>query len=449
MQKRLLTLLVMIACLSPAAFAGAKSHPDRALRARLAAYAITPLDPGPAPPPEKVRLGRLLFFDKVLSGNRDIACATCHHPLLMTDDALSLSIGTKGVGLGPDRVKPPDRPFVARNATDVFDRGAPEWTTMFWDFRVAQTGLGQFRTPAGGKLPAGLDSVLAAQAMFPVTGRDEMRGLAGDAGNELATLADSDFPGIWAGLTARLLAIPAYRRLFAEAYPGVPASSIGFQHAANAIAAFEAAAFTLPGSPWDRYVAGDNRALEPDAKRGALLFYGRAGCVKCHAGNLLTDQQAHDLAVPQLGPGKPPGAPLDFGCGAVDGVASHKFAFRTPPLRNVAVTGPWMHDGAYTTLEGAVRHHLDPAGSLLNYDRTQLAPALQPTVIDDPAALQAMLANLDPLLRNPPRLSDADVDDLLAFLGALTGPGLASLDDVIPESVPSGVPVDRAPTRDR
>jgi cytochrome c peroxidase len=242
---------------------------------------------------------------------------------------------------------------------------------------------------------------------------------------------------------ARILAIPAYRRLFADAYPRVPSSDLGFQHVANAIAAFQAAAFTRLDSPWDRYVAGDHGALNTPAKRGALLFYGRAGCVRCHSGNLFTDQKAHNIAVPQLGPGKPPATPLDFGHGNITGNPSDRFAFRTPPLRNVVVTGPWMHNGAYTTLGGAVLHHLNPADALVSYDVSQLAPALQPTVRNDPTTTAAVLATLDPLVQKPLVLSDRDLDELMTFLGALTSPSLGLLPLVIPEELPSGLPVDR------
>jgi cytochrome c peroxidase len=436
--------LILVAGLTATARAQRPGQLDHALRKLLREQGIKRLDPGPRPSPAKVRLGQLLFFDKVLSGNRDTACATCHHPSFVTDDALSLSIGTGGTGLGPSRIKGATRAFVARNATDLFNRGASEWTTMFWDIRVAD-GAGSFATPAKGQLPPGLDSVLAAQAMFPVTGRDEMRGDLGDPNNELAAIDDSDFTGMWTALMARIRAIPAYTGLFADAYPGVPASRLGFQHAANAIAAFESAAYTRLDSPWDRYVAGVNWALDVPAKRGALLFLGRAGCVQCHSGNLLTDQRGHNIAIPQLGPGKPPSTPLDFGCGNITGAPADRFTFRTPPLRNVAVTGPWMHNGAYTSLAGAVVHHLDPATALLNYDPSQLSPDLSSTVRNDPATTAAVLATLDPLVQKPLSLSEQDLEDLMEFLGALTSPTLESLPLEIPDQVPSGLPVDRLP----
>ncbi|HUM68759.1 MAG TPA: cytochrome c peroxidase, partial [Chloroflexota bacterium] len=109
------------------------------------------------------------------------------------------------------------------------------------------------------------------------------------------------------------LAIPAYQELFRQAYPDVPAVELGFQHAANALAAFQAQAFTFTNSPWDRYLAGDESALSKQAKQGALLFYGRAGCAACHSGPLFTDQQYHNIAAPQFGPGRDDFAPLDYG----------------------------------------------------------------------------------------------------------------------------------------
>lgn len=416
---------------------------DRELHRLIREYDLSAGEPSEPQPPAKVRLGRLLFFDKLLSGNRDIACATCHHPSLATGDALCLPIGTGGVGLGPGRVGDPSRPLVPRNATEIFSRGSSDWTTMFWDTRLHLDSAGSIVSPAGSLLPPGLDNLLAAQAMFPVTGRDEMRGLPGDPGNEIAEIEDGDFPGIWSAIMRRVLAIPAYRRLFARAYPEVRPSALGFEHAANAIAAFEAAAFTRPDSPWDGYLRGRRDALRPAAKRGALLFYGRAGCVSCHSGNLFTDQKAHNLAVPQLGPGKPPSAPLDHGLENLTRMPLDRFCFRTPPLRNVAVTGPWMHNGAYTTLEGAVLHHLDPVQALANFDLSQLPPEIAATVRTDPETLAALTANLDPLVATPRELSPRELKDLLAFLESLTSTSLDELPRLVPRSVPSGLPVDR------
>ena len=424
----------------------AEADLDAQLQAALEEADITALDAGPQPSPEMVKLGEALFFDKEISGNRDISCATCHHPLLNSADGLSLPVGTGGIGLGPSRVIGSGREFIPRNAPEVFNRGAAEWHSMFWDSRVTGSPETGFTSPAGDQLPPGLDSVLAVQAMFPPTSRDEMRGNDGEVDvtgqpNELAMVPDDNFRGIWDGLAGRLLSNPGYVAMFSAAYPDVPTEDLGFEHAANAIAAYEIATFTFLDAPWDRYLAGEHTALSDDAKQGALLFYGKARCSECHSGNLFTDQLHHNLCIPQLGPGKGDEAPLDFGRARESKVATEQFAFRTPPLRNVAATGPWMHNGAYTTLEGAVSHHLDPQKALKSYDIAQVVPALQRTVQQDQQILAAMTVTLDPLLADPVSLSEQEVNQLLEFLHALTSPSLAELLNVVPESVPSGLPV--------
>ena len=419
---------------------------DEQLRTVLVDAGISPLDTGPAPDPAKVQLGEALFFDKELSGNRDISCATCHHPLLHTGDSLSISFGTGGQGLGTARVMGDGRALVPRNATEIFNRGAVEWNQLFWDGRVSGSPAAGFVTPAGDALPPGLDSVLAAQAMFPVTSQDEMRGTQGDyAGNgqinEIALLDADDLPAIWKALMFRLLAIPEYDTLFQAAYPDISRDQLGFQHAANAIAAYEIATYTFLDSPWDRYVAGDTTAISNEAKAGALLFYGEADCARCHRGNLLTDQQYYNIGVPQLGPGKKNEEGYDFGRYLETNAPQDLFAFRTPPLRNVALTGPWMHNGAYRSLEDAVRHHLDPVAYLRNYNESQLMPILQATCKEDEATIQALLNGLDPLVATPKQLSDTQVRQLMAFLYALTSPSALDQTAAVPENVPSGLSV--------
>ncbi len=414
---------------------------DTPLRAALTAAGVGPLIV-PAADPARVALGQALMFDKLLSGNQDIACATCHHPRQETGDGLSLSIGTGGSGLGPGRALGPGKTFIPRNANALFNLSQVE--VMFWDGRVSGTSAAGFRTPAGAELPAGLTSALAAQAMFPVTSRDEMRGQAGDLAldgsvNELALLGEDDFAGIWNALAARLKANSQYVSLFQSAFPEVPPDQIGFQHAANAIAAFESSQLTRAGSPFDRYLAGDNAALSEAQKRGALLFFGTARCSVCHRGGLLSDFNFHDIAAPQVGPGKGEEAPLDFGRGRETGLATDRFRFRTPPLRNVAVTGPWTHSGAYTSLEAVVRHYINPARALQTYDPAQLEARLQGQVHNQESIAAGLLDNLDPVLRQPNPLDDAQVADLVDFLRSLTDPTPLP---AAPPSVPSGLPVD-------
>lgn len=405
-----------------------------------------PTNPEP-PSPELVKLGEALFWDPELSGNRDISCATCHHPDLGTGDNLSVSIGTNGFGLGEQRNFGTARELVPRNATPLFNLGYEEWRVIFWDGRVSRGPQPGFHTPASDRLPSGLDSPLAAQAMFPVLSRDEMRGNRGDVDifgqpNELAAIVDYKSRPVWEALMKRLLAIPGYVEMFNAAYPDVPQDELGFQHAANALAVYEIAVFTFEDSPFDRYIQGGKTALSDEAKQGALLFYGKAGCATCHSTGLLTDQKFHNLAVPQIGDGKGREQPLDLGRARETGNDCDRFAFRTPPLRNVAITGPWMHNGAFTTLEAAVRHHLDPKTSLQTYDPSQLSELLRDTCQDQPETLAAILQWYTP--RNASegvQLTNEEMRLLLAFLDSLTSPSALDLSHTIPASVPSGLPV--------
>ncbi len=421
---------------------------DEQVLEALSAHAVTPVS---RPQPESealVALGRALFFDKELSGNRNISCATCHHPVAGTGDALPVSFGEGGVGLGANREQA-DAHLIPRNAPHVFNGGVTGVNSMFWDSRVTHDPVtGVLTTPELGLNTAApvlaealpLTSALAAQAMFPVTSREEMRGQSDPLAPD--PLRDAvDNPSIWAALMDRIGAIPEYRTLFAAAYPSVPDfDDFNFGHAARAIAAFERDAWTALDTPLDNYLGGDMSAMSNAAKRGALLFFGRASCGKCHDGPLLSDYEHHAVCVPQVGPGKVE-ANEDRGLALETGLVEDDYKFRTPALRNVALTGPWMHDGCFTTLEAAVRHHLDPLSSLTSFDVSQLPAPFNTMVDTDPARNAARVAALDPDHPMDVGLSDGEFDDLMAFLHALTDPASTNLLGVIPDSVPSGLPV--------
>src|SRR6266699_99316 len=154
---------------------------DAQARQALNGWGVVPILPVNAQDPALVDLGRSLFFDKILSGNRDVACASCHTPMAHTGDGLSLAIGTGAVRVGTTRTLGPGRQFTPRNAPSLLSAGLQPFY-LFWDGRVSEFGGGasRFSSPAGAALPSGLASVLAAQAMIPVTNRVEMRGNAGD-----------------------------------------------------------------------------------------------------------------------------------------------------------------------------------------------------------------------------------------------------------------------------
>lgn len=413
---------------------------DEELRQALSDNDVEPMDFPRRIDSDLVELGRVLFFDKELSGNRDIACSTCHHPGSRTGDDLSLSIGTGGIGLGRDRQLGSGR-YSVRNAPELFSRGADGWQSLFWDGRI--TDGAAWPVPEGVELPEAIgDDILAAQVMVQIGHRDSMRGQNGDVdvngnSNELAPIPDSALPAVWDGVMARLLAFEGYRSLFAAAFPDVPTSELGFEHAALAISAYERDTFSLPNSPWDRYLDGEDGAIVDPAKRGALLFYGDAGCGDCHEGTLLTDQDVHNLCAPQIGVG------LDWGRGGYSGLSSERYAFRTPPLRQVSFTAPYFHSGSHTSLEGAVRYHVDACAQMRLYEGEPLDDRFAALLIQNDALYDEVEATADDYALEGADLSDGEISDIVQFLEALSDPDVVyNIATWAPDSVPSGLPVD-------
>ena len=419
-----------------------ETAPDvESLREKILADGVyTPVIDGILPREDpKVELGMALFFDKIVGGNEDIACSTCHHPAFGTSDGLPTSIGVGGAGLGPSRGLADEGLVIPRNAPDLFNRGASEWSTMFWDARVS-VSHGYFETPAGDNTPLALDNVLAAQALFPPTSRHEMRGEEGE--NEVGDVKDDNIQGVWDALMTRILANDTYVEMFAQVYPNVKKEDLGFEHAANAIAAYEIAAFTRLDTPFDRFLAGDNNAMTAAQLRGAELFYGKAGCSSCHSGALMTDQKSHCIGAPQLGPGKDEEDKSDIGRALVSKNDDDKFAFRTPPLRNVELTAPYMHSGAYGTLRDAIVHHVRPEEGLKGYDGFNLAGLHKGLEHTEIVYLDEIVTFLSGDLAPCNSLDDQAIDDLVAFMKALTDESARDMGQWIPTDVPSGLPLD-------
>jgi cytochrome c peroxidase len=408
------------------------------VRLLTAGRGITALPRPPQVRPALVQLGQALAFDKILSGNHDMSCMTCHLPSFSTGDGRSLSMGQGGSGLGPARI---NGSAIPRNSPAVFNLFAI--TELFWDGRVSRDQAGNYHTPAGASLTPAMTSVfefgaVSAQPMFPVTSREEMRGFSG---NELAAIGDDQPQQIWSGIMARLGAIPEYRRMFEKAYPGQRFEQMNFAHASNAIAGFLIDRLSFNNSPWDRFLRGNDEAMTQVQLQGAKDFMS-ARCSGCHNGPALTDNKFHNVAVAQFGPGKGalPNALDDFGRAGETGTAGdpaslERYAFRTPPLRNVELTGPYGHDGAYLSLRDFVDHYSESDIKLMNFDAAH--PEI-PGVLDNKAAI---LGSRDPLLQGVVFASQT-VDEVTAFMKALTDPAARNLSGVVPGRVPSGLSVD-------
>ncbi len=211
----------------------------------------------------------------------------------------------------------------------------------------------------------------------------------------------------------------------------------------------KAAAWRADNSPFDRYLRGDSSAMSPAQLRGMRVFYSsrRGNCARCHSGPFQTDHSFRAIGMPQIGPGKGDGKSgrEDFGRKRVTGRDDDRFRFRVPSLRNVALTAPYGHAGAFASLESVVRHHLDALQSLYGYDRRQAAlpPRADFAATDffvmGNKRLLASIAEASEIM--PVSLSGEELADLLAFLHALTDRSSLDLRADVPFQVPSGMPV--------
>ena len=323
--------------------------------------------------PEKVALGKLLFWDPILSGPQDIACATCHHPAFGYADGRDLPIGTGGEGVGPKRIIRGQHLIVKRNSPTVVNVGFtglvdptapfdPSQAPMFWDSRVRG---------------------LEAQALAPIESLEEMRGPEIPEGGGVAAAV------------ARVAAVRQYRDLFQRVFGGTdPVNAVNLS---RAIAAFERSLITTD-APFDRYLRGDLKALNPAQIYGMQVF-DATGCTGCHKGPMLSDYELHVIGAPDH-----PGAGRDTGAGS-------RAAFRTPSLRNLAHTAPYFHSGRFEHLSTAIGiyRRLPAPGSPVGRERLDLL---------------AQQINLE-----------SGLGDITEFLATLNG----TFDRTIPSRVPSGL----------
>ena len=369
-------------------------------------FDLQTLGPIPYPPdnpynPRKVALGKLLFSDPILGGERDVACGTCHMAKRAFVDGRQFGAGVSGVGLGEDRTL--STSSISGNPIAAEPRNV--MTILNTAFNADEGGL---PTPFGFFAVDGKARGLEELVKIPIGNQVEMRG---DAYPEEVAL-DS--------VVARLRAIPEYVRLFEQAFPEMQvedASVVDGSTYSRALAAY-ARELVTRNSPYDRYVRGEDGALTDEQKLGLELFFTRAKCSTCHPGPMFSDFRFIVQGVPQVGTGKR--SADDFGREEFTGDPADRYAFRTLTLRNVALTGPYMHDGVFKTLEEVVRFYNDGA------------QPRHPLVTDD---------MMDPILVEPLGLSDAEIDAIVAFMEALTDPG-ASLDPfllTVPGQVPSGL----------
>ncbi|WP_100366336.1 cytochrome-c peroxidase [Yoonia maricola] len=414
------------------------------------AQGISPDDYIPTDP-DQARIGQLLFYDKILSGNKNISCGTCHHHDHAGGDGLSLGIGEGGVGVGPERTAGTGadaiRKRIPRNAPSLWNLGHNEIETLFHDGRLTRSDIygNGFDSPAEEWLPQGLDNLVAAQALFPMIAQFEMAGNPRE--NEIAGATHDRIDVAWPIIAKRVRTIPAYGSMFVQAFDHIEEpSDVTIVEIGNALGAFIISEWQSYDSPYDKWLTGT--PLPVDAERGRDLFFN-SRCASCHAGDLFTDQSFHALGLPAFGPGRTrqwDQISRDVGRMAETNLAEDAYKFRTPSLRNVALTAPYGHNGAYPTLAAMIRHHADPMAqrSAWTVEQADLPhvpwlAAVDFAIRQDATEMARQTAAID--LR-PIALTDAEIDDLVAFLNALTGETAHTRPMGRPDTVPSGLPVD-------
>jgi cytochrome c peroxidase len=392
-------------------------------------------------------LGRLAFHDSLLGLNDDNSCSGCHAAPLGFGDSQSIAIGIENNNVvGPDRSGPRNQrraPIVLNN---VF------YPALMWNSRFNSVSGDPFDNSAGFQFPlpegfslSGLPHLLTAQAFIPPTEKPEMTGF------HSSVPGTND--GVRAAVMERLNANAEYRKLFSKNFREVKSGAlITYEMLARAIAEFE---FTLvfADAPIDKFARGQKNALSEDEKRGALVFFGSGNCVSCHAvsgqsNEMFSDFRQHVAGIPQITPTvgnvtfDGPGANEDFGLEQVTGTPNDRYAFRTSPLRNLALQPAFFHNGCFTRLEDAVRYHLNAIGSAPSYN--PVAAGVDVDLQGPQGPIAPVVARIDPALATPVTLSTDEFRQLIAFLrtGLLDPKANAhDLRKLIPARVPSGRPI--------
>jgi cytochrome c peroxidase len=428
--------------------------------------------------PKLANLGRLLFFDKIPSLHDDNACAGCHSPTNGFGDTQSIAIGIQNDNLvGPNRHGPRNQRRTPAAANTPF------YPALMWNQRFFAVSGDPFDNSGGFVFPPPegttrfpphdpiIKTLAAAQGEMPPTEMTEVAGFTGTAGTigpqfdqfddgKGSRVPPPDASGsrndpIRQAVLQRLNSSAAYRKLFGEVYPGVASGGpIDFSMFGRAIAEFE---FTLifADAPIDHFARGEHNAMSVSEKQGALVFFGKGGCVSCHAvagksNEMFSDFKMHVMGVPQIAPdfglGKGnvifdgAGQNEDFGLEQITGNPADRYKFRSSPLRNVALQAAFFHNGAFTRLEDAIYHHLHAFESARGYDPARAGVDKDLTLRLGP--IEPILAKIDPLLLDPRQLNQEEFENLVSFVrtGLLDDRAERhNLCSLIPSTLPSGM----------
>ncbi len=384
----------------------------------------------------KAQLGMKLFYSKTLGGDESTACVSCHHPVLGGGDGLSLPIGVGSADpkiIGPNRkMRGNAKVTVPRNAPTTFNIAL--WKQhMFHDGRIKQLSDYSIMTPDVALDTAdslGGENLVQAQARFPITSMEEMRG---------SFLKDEMNQTLRRSISDRLK--KNWEEMFRVAFDDFDSELdvvITEQNMSEAIADYERSQLFV-NNPWKSYVKGNEQAISEQAKRGAKLFFtpknaGGAGCASCHSGDFFSNEQFYNTAMPQIGNGKHKYEGDtdmdDQGCYLVTKKPGDQYRFRTPSLLNVEMTGPWGHSGAYTSLEAVTEHMLNPIKAAKNYQKKQVKQRGIDFSKTSTNIKTLLKSNID--LKAMPNANQQHVKDLVAFMKTLTDPCVKSRECLSP-----------------
>ncbi|MCP4911552.1 MAG: hypothetical protein GY909_00425 [Oligoflexia bacterium] len=348
---------------------------DTQLDKLIKEHNLVPLNAVKRDETEVIRLGAMLFHETELSGPRNIACNVCHHPRFGTSDGIPFSIGEGGTGVGTFRNQKTGG-VTGRHSPHLINLGYQDIQHMFWDgrvFRDEKTGELQTPEPAlNGKNPKlkkvakTLSMSLSAQVIFPILNELEMKGKNNDIADAKTNVE------AWEAVMKRLTKGPKserYMAQFKKAFPKAQEYHIG--HVGESLGIFLKNNFNLVNTPYDKYLRGDKDALTDSQKRGLIVFASKGKCTECHKGRHLSDFDFKSVAAPQINLASQANKD-DFGRFDVTKKEEDRYKFRTPPLRNISITAPFMHSGAFATLEQVIEHYNMPRRSLHHFDITKM-----------------------------------------------------------------------------
>lgn len=433
---------------------------------------------GRAIDPQLADLGRLLFFDRSGGLANDNTCAGCHAPAAGFGDTQSIAIGVQNnLVVGPDRTGPRNQRRTPSVVNTAF------YPNLMWNGRFSAPSGSAFDNSQGFLFPAPegaskfppndriVKHLLIAQAHIPPTELVEAAGFTGTRGTISARFDQFDdgkggavpLPDgsgfrnepIRQEVLKRLNGNAKYRQLFGALFPSVAGGGpIDFTMFGRAIAEFEFA-LVRADAPIDKFARGQTNALSAAEKRGALIFFGKGNCASCHAvggesNEMFSDFKMHVIGVPQIVPefgvGKGnvifdgPGEDEDFGLEQITGNANDRYKFRSSPLRNAALQPAFFHNGAFTEIEDAIRHHLNVFDSARRYSPSKAG--VDRDLRHRLGPIEPVLARIDPLLAAPIKLSKDEFDDLVKFMrdGLLDdGAKAREFCALVPGAVPSGI----------